>query len=136
MFSAHHIAISVIDLERSIAFYEKLEFQEVMRWQADDRSLSIIQMRLGSMLLEMFCYASPKQGGLNGRTLEYDLKTIGTKHFGLKVEGLEQARLKLIELGLIDDSVHITRGRTGIDYLFLRDPDGLFVEIVQDDRGC
>ena len=135
MFSPHHVAISISSLEVSIPFYEKLGFREVMRWQAEDGSLTIVQMQLDGMLLEMFCYASSKEGGVKERTLESDLKTIGTKHFGLRVADIAAARSKLIGIGLIDESTTVTKGRTGIDYLFLRDPDGLFVEIVQDDRN-
>lgn len=135
MFSPHHVAISVTDLEVSKAFYEKLGFHEVMRWQAENQTLTIVQMELAGMLLEMFCYASSKEGGVKERMLESDLKIIGTKHFGLRVDDIEAARKQLTESGLMDESTTVTKGRTGIDYLFLRDPDGLFVEIVQDDRS-
>ncbi|MDT8375921.1 MAG: VOC family protein [Mariprofundaceae bacterium] len=134
MFSPHHVAITASGLERSVSFYEKLGFCEVLRWQAEDGSLTIVQMRLNTLLLEIFCYASSKEGGVKERTLESDLRTIGTKHFGLRVDDIEAARKQLIEAGLADVSVTVTKGRTGIEYLFLRDPDGLFVEIVQDDR--
>jgi glyoxylase I family protein len=134
MFSPHHVAISVTSLEQSVPFYEKLGFGEVMQWQAEDGSLSIVQMQLSGLLLEMFCFASSKAGGVNKRTLESDLKTIGTKHFGLRVDDIERVRKQLVEAGLVDAQVVVTKGRTGIEYFFLRDPDGLFVEIVQDDR--
>jgi len=134
MFSPHHLAISISSLERSIPFYEKLGFSEVMRWQADDESLTIVQMQLGALLLEMFCYALSEAGGVQERTLESDLKTTGVKHFGLRVDDIEEACKQLIEAGLADATITVTKGRTGIEYLFLRDPDGLFVEIVQDDR--
>ncbi len=135
MFLPHHIAISVSCIEQSTRFYEKLGFTEVMRWRADDESLTIVQMQLGNMLLEMFCYVSAKEGEVKERSLESDLKMVGIKHFGLRVADIELARRELIEAGLADASVTVTKGRTGIDYLFLRDPDGMFVEIVQDDRG-
>jgi len=134
MFLPHHTAISASNLVRSISFYEKLGFEVVMRWQADDESLSIVHMKLADMLLELFCYASSKQGAAANQTLESDLKTIGVKHFGLRVDDIESARQQLIGSGLVDASTAVTRGRTGIEYLFIRDPDGLFVEIVQDDR--
>jgi len=135
MFSPHHVAISVSDLDRSKCFYEQFGFDEVMRWQAEDGSLTIAQMRLDGLLLEMFCYASAKAGSVGERTLESDLKQIGIKHFGLRVDDIERIRQSLIETGLIDESTTVTRGRTGIDYLFLCDPDGLFIEIVQDNRS-
>jgi len=134
MFLAHHIAISVSNLERSTTFYEKLGFRKVLRWQAEDGGLVIAQMKLGELLLELFCYDSFSENRVEERGLEADLRMIGIRHFGLKTDDIEKSRLQLIEDGLVDDSVAITRGRTGIDYLFLRDPDGMFVEIVQDDR--
>lgn len=134
MFSPHHVAISVSDFDQSMVFYEKLGFHEVMRWQAEDGALTIVQMQLDGMLLEMFCYASSKVGEIGQQTLASDLKRVGSKHFGLRVVDIEVARRQLIESGLADASVTVTKGRTGIKYLFLRDPDGLFVEIVQDDR--
>lgn len=135
MFSPHHVAISVSSLEASIAFYQKLGFAEVMRWQAEDQTLTIVQMKLAGMLLEIFCYAASKTGEMSEQTLESDLKQVGTKHFGLRVADIGEARKDLINSGLIDECTTVTKGRTGIDYLFLRDPDGLFVEIVQDERG-
>ena len=106
-----------------------------MRWQAEDGNLTIVQMKLGDMLLELFCYAEPKQAPESTQQLESDLKRIGIKHFGLKTENIESTRQQLIKLGQCDESTAITHGRTGIDYLFLKDPDGIFVEIVQDNRA-
>lgn len=134
MFTPHHVAISIIDLERSISFYERFGFREVMRWQAGDGSLSIVQMKLDTMLLEVFCYHDSSQSGLHQHSLERDLRCVGVRHFGLRVADIHACRRQLIDEGLIDDSVKVTHGRTGIDYLFIRDPDGLFIEIVQDDR--
>ena len=136
MFSIHHVAIGVTDLEKSVPFYEQLGFEVVMQWQADDRSLSIVHMRLNGMLLELFCYAGePREEGMNELTLASDLKRIGTRHFGLKVDDIEASRQRMVELGLMEGQVTVTRGRTGIKYFFLRDPDGLFIEVVQDDRA-
>ncbi len=134
MFLPHHTAISVSCLDRSVGFYEKLGFKVVMRWQADDESLSIVHMILADMLLELFCYVTTVENGSGAETLEGDLKTIGVKHFGLRVNDINAALQQLIESGLAAASTAVTRGRTGIEYLFIRDPDGLFVEIVQDDR--
>jgi len=33
-------------------------------------------------------------------------------------------------------SVEIKHGRTGIDYFFIKDPSGNFIEFVQDDLGA
>ncbi len=106
-----------------------------MHWQAENGNLAIVQMKLGDMLLELFCYAEPKPAPESTRQLESDLKRIGIKHFGLRTKNIEATRKQLIEFGLCDEGTVINHGLTGIDYLFLKDPDGIFVEIVQDNRA-
>ena len=40
MFTLHHVALSVTDIETSIAFYTSLDFEPVYRWQAKDEKLT------------------------------------------------------------------------------------------------
>ena len=54
MFSADHYAIIVGDVDKSIAFYEKLEFRVIKDFQAEDGSVRIVQMQNGAFILEMF----------------------------------------------------------------------------------
>jgi len=68
------------------------------------------------------------------RSLETDLPRVGIKHFGLKVDSLERAKEFILSNNLAD-AVSIKQGRTGIDYFFIKDPSGNFIEFVQDDRG-
>jgi len=63
-----------------------------------------------------------------------NLSDVGVKHIAFKVQDLEIAyagfrRLDNFKLG------KVTQGRTGIKYFFVRDPDGNWVEVVQDDRS-
>lgn len=134
MFSFHHVALSVSDLERSTAFYTLLGFEPVLRWRADDESLTIQHLKRGEALLELFCYAEPVGDGVAERDLAGDLPRIGIRHFGLRVEDIGAALVALDRLGLAE-GIEGTHGRTGIDYFFVRDPDGIFVEVVQDDRA-
>lgn len=133
VFSFHHVALSVSDLERSAEFYAIFGFKPVVRWQADDASLRIWQLKNGSAMLELFCYAEPQDEALSARDLASDLPRLGIRHFGVRVDNLQSTLAELKQQGLADN-VSITHGRTGIDYFFLRDPDGIFVEVVQDDR--
>lgn len=131
MFSFHHVALSVTDLERSITFYGCLGFAVVHEWRAEDGTLAIAHMKLGGALLELFCYADA--AGEVAGTLEQDLRRVGVKHFALQVADIHESAQRLSREGLVDEVV-ISTGRTGVDYFFITDPDGLFVEIVQDDR--
>lgn len=129
----HHIALSISTLKRSINFYNQLGFEQVMHWQAEDQSLQIVHLRNTSLILELFCYAQPQTAPTSSQTLAGDLQRIGCKHFGLQSDDLEASLLKLKTKGLAQD-IQITQGRTGTRYFFLQDPDGIFVEIIEDKR--
>ena len=134
MFSFHHVSLSVESIELSAEFYSALGFKKVYEWQAEDRSLRIAHLKSGSVFIEMFCYLSPQAAPETTKELSTDLPRIGVKHFALKVKSITEVKDALIEKDLINDAA-ITRGHTEVDYFFLRDPNGILVEIVQDDRG-
>jgi glyoxylase I family protein len=133
MFSFHHVTISRADIERTITFYGLLGFRKVISWSSTDKELQIVHMKLGSVLLEIFNYAKWTQAPDTTKSLETDLPRVGIKHFGLKVSNIDEARQNLIQLGHAT-SPEVKKGRTGITYFFINDPDGNWVEIVQDDR--
>ncbi|MDQ7000954.1 MAG: VOC family protein [Mariprofundus sp.] len=133
MFSFHHVALSVSDLEASVVFYEQLGFSPVFRWRAEDESLAIVHLKQGEALLELFCFSSHVAAPESSKQLATDLPRIGIKHFGVRVADIQQAKERMDSLGLAE-GIEIVHGRTGIDYFFLADPDGILVEVVQDNR--
>ncbi len=128
----HHIALSVQDMEKSKQFYYFLGFKTVLDWISEAKDLKIAHLMLNNVILELFCYANHTKNP--PITLDKDLRTTGIKHFGLSVDSIEQAKEEVIKAGLAKDTLEIKKGRTGISYFFIRDPDDNFVEIVQDDR--
>jgi glyoxylase I family protein len=133
MYAFHHVSISVKDLARSIAFYRLFGFEHVLQWVAPDGSLTIVHLKLGSTLLELFCYAQSTDDRLPLLSMDADLRHLGLRHFALRTASLEAALQQLRTAGVNPQS-EITEGRTGIRYFFTRDPDGIFVEIVEDER--
>jgi glyoxylase I family protein len=133
MFSLHHVALSVSDLDASIAFYATLDFKPVYRWQAEDGKLTIVHLKQGGFLLELFCFDNPTAAPASSQELVSDLPRIGIKHFGMRVADIHAALTQLQAQGLAD-GIRVVHGRTGIDYFFIKDPDGILLEIVQDDR--
>jgi glyoxylase I family protein len=134
MYSIHHTALSVSDRAASIAFYEKLGFQQVHQWIADDESLSITHLRLGVFMLELFCYKDFVSAPGTIRATATDLPVIGTKHLGLRVDSIKAARKDLAAKGIVAADIAINQGRTGPRYFFIEDPDGILVEISEDTR--
>lgn len=130
MFHVDHYAISVADADRSIAFYSKLEFALVKAWRAEDGSVRIVHMKNDNFILEMFCYPDGEKLPDFVKTLGTDLKVKGAKHLGLWVEDLEAAACHLQKVGVIDSKPEISQGRLGRPYFFIKDPDGIFVEII------
>ena len=134
MFSFHHVALSVSDIKVSCTFYNLLGFKQVHEWEADDKSLKIVHLKNAAAFIELFCYSSPEALPAVHKDLDSDLKVIGTKHFGLKVNSLQEARKLLTEHG-VEMHTEIKNGRTEVDYFFVKDPDGILVEVVEDNRG-
>lgn len=135
MFSIDHYAISVSNIEKSMGFYEKLGFQTVKDYQAEDGSVRIVQMEKDGFLLEMFCYPDSEATPDFVETLNTDLHVNGAKHMALAVADPERAAEYLLKEGLIGEMPVIKEGRLGRPYFFIKDPDGIFVEIITQ-RGA
>jgi glyoxylase I family protein len=132
--SVHHISISVKDINRSKVFYEKIGFVEKLLWNSPDNSLAISHMRLDTVYLELFNFKENQEMPETANELSTDLPRIGVKHFGIKVSSIEEANNFLIKKGLIKEEMKINTGKTGVRYFFIKDPDGMLLEFVEDKR--
>ena len=120
----HHIGIVVSDLERSKAFYGALGFETVQH--NDDGSKTITFMRLGALMVELFCYLEdpPRAAAHKGRTL-------GFRHLALRTADIDAALAHLLAAGLVAEHAAIRDMPGGWRLLFLDDPDGVEIEIMQ-----
>ena len=132
MFNINHVAITVTDIERSIEFYKKFGFQEFKSWKAEDDSIKINMLRLYNTVLEIFCYKEYKELPETAKTTATDLPILGTKHFALGVDSIEKAK-EFVMQNNICKTIDIKTGRLGKQYFFINDPDGILVEIIEND---
>lgn len=135
MYSFHHSAISVSNAEKSLNFYMLFGFKKVAEWRAPDNLFTITNLRNDDVLLELFCYSSPQTPPQHSLSLENDLPTLGIKHFGLKVDSIDKSISDLEDKGIEVLHKDINEDRSGINYFFVKDPDGILVEVVEDNRG-
>ncbi len=133
MFHFHHVSISVTNLEASLKFYEEFGFKKVFFWESEDSQLKIAHLKLDSFLLELFCFKEYAPLPAEAKELETDLIHIGVKHFGIKVKSIEEIKNFVIKKGFAKN-LEIKKGNTGIYYFFIKDPDGILLEFIQDDR--
>lgn len=133
-FAHHHVALSVTDLADSVCFYGAFGFEEVHRYDDPDGAFSISHLKLGEAVLELFAYRDHRPAPSSASELATDLPRVGTKHFGLRVASVEDAKATLADRG-IEALGDIHEGKTKVRYFFVKDPSGNFVELVQDDRG-
>mgnify|MGYP005791642743 FL=1 len=131
MFTVDHYAISVKNIERSVEFYKKLDFRVEKEWGTSDEALSIIHMKNGEFILELFCYKQYTNMPHTAFVLDEDLPVIGSKHIGFYVDDLKKVQNYLKGTGLIKKEIEIKTGRLGRSYFFISDPDGILIEIIE-----
>jgi catechol 2,3-dioxygenase-like lactoylglutathione lyase family enzyme len=136
-----HVGICVTDLDRSLRFYcDGLGLRAEERFELDsdqvpglDLALEIGErtvvtsqfVRADGLAIELLAYATPAPTGSPSASR----RSLGLTHLSLYVDDLEAAIAHLVACGgtVLED----TRQSPGIDLVFLADPDGVRVELMQ-----
>ncbi|WP_026239328.1 VOC family protein [Parafrankia discariae] len=137
-----HIGLCVSDFDRSIRFYtEGLGFRLAERFDIGDslaqlaevpppircRSQMIVN---GQTKLELLDWKTPRPEG----TALTTRRQIGFTHLSVYVNDLAAAEARLVALGATPieyTRTHIPMRDSAMDVLFLADPDGIRIELVQ-----
>jgi catechol 2,3-dioxygenase-like lactoylglutathione lyase family enzyme len=139
----HHTGYTVSDLGRSVAFYRDLLGLEVIAQQEKqggylaaivgypDAHVRMAHLRPsgGEHVVELFEYIAP-----TGSTPEIEPKNVGTAHLCLLTDDLHRdyERLAAAGVSFVSPPVEVDTGiNTGGYALYLRDPDGIVVELFQ-----
>lgn len=130
MFSFNHVTISVDNLDKTLRFYKNFGFENHKEYH--DESVDIVMLKLGNMILEIFHYQEKEQLPEHSKNLGIDLKTVGNKHFGLGVKDIMEAKKFVEDNKLNDSEITINKGRLGKPYFFIKDPNGILMEIIEN----
>ncbi|MDD5775575.1 MAG: VOC family protein [Candidatus Omnitrophica bacterium] len=125
-----HIAISVGNLQRSIAFYRKFfGVRQTARYNFKDKGMVIVLLKKPGLTLELFEFKKHKSLPQYRKTLDNDLRTLGVKHFSFETNNIAAAynKFKKARVKFAADLRGFADGRS---YFFIKDPDGILIEIM------
>lgn len=141
----HHVGITVADLDRSLVFYRDLLGMAVLG-RSDDEDVGAIvglpgaRVRAADLdagngqVVELLEYASP-----HGDRGAHGPDTVGSCHLSLQVADLRSALSRLAGGGFrpAGQPARLTEGGVWQDctVVYLRDPDGVFVELIEQGAG-
>lgn len=122
----HHIAIICSDYSRSLEFYTKvLGFRIMSEHYRADRQSYKTDLALGDdYTIELFSFPDPP------RRLTHPEAT-GLRHLAFEVDDLQKEIHELDALGVPHEEPRVDE-YTGKRFFFLRDPDGLPIELYED----
>lgn len=130
MFNFNHVTISVENLDETLEFYKKFGFVEYKEYHDDN--VDIVMIQLEKMILEIFHYKEKEELPEHSKELGKDLKTIGNKHFALGVKDIDEAKEFVEKNNLCKIEIIINKGRLGKPYFFIKDPNGILMEIIEE----
>jgi lactoylglutathione lyase len=118
-----HTCYRIGDIDRSVAFYEKLGFEEVARMPIGDEAINVFMGLPGEDPVLELTY--------NHGVDSYEIGT-GYNHIAIAVEDLDASLAQLSEEGVEPEKPpYRPGGRTeGHRIAFVRDPDEYRIELV------
>lgn len=133
-----HLAIRVSDLARSRRFYrDVLGFRELTELSIEGGPTAQLLGRPGLKLEAVFLERDGTQIELQridheGSTERAGFVRMGLAHFGLRVRDLDRVASDVVAAGgeLIDDS-RFRSADLGSHVLFVADPDGTYIELIE-----
>jgi lactoylglutathione lyase len=120
-----HTCYRILDIDRSVAFYEALGFREVGRIPIRDEAINVFMNQPGdgdSPRLELTYNI--------GREEPYEIGT-GYGHIAITADDLDGTLARLAEQGIAPEKPPYTIREGGSRLCFVRDPDGYRIEIIE-----
>jgi lactoylglutathione lyase len=118
-----HTCYRVLDLDRSVSFYEALGFEEVGRLPIRDEAINVFMGLPGDGPRLELTYN-------NDQGEPYEIGT-GYGHIAITTDDLDGALGRLAANGIEPERPPYTVSENGPRICFVRDPDGYRVEVVE-----
>ena len=126
--NVHHIAINTLDIEKSVAYYEKMfGFKEESRADMGDCTLVYLKVCQGTYL-ELFDLRGGCERGTRPEALQ------GLRHIAFGCEDIEAWNAALKEKGAKFTMELCDMEQIGKRGLLIEDPNGVILELSEDIR--
>lgn len=128
MASLIHTCYRILDIDRSVSFYEKLGFEEIGRMNIGDEAVNVFMgLKDDGPRLELTWNA--------GRTEPYE-NGDGYGHIAIMIPDIDAALAGLSDLGIEPEKPPYTVSEGGSRLCFVRDPDDYRIELIEGDPGA
>ena len=120
-----HTCYRILEIDRSVAFYEALGFREVGRLPIRDEAINVFMNMPGDgdmPRLELTYNV--------GRTEPYEIGT-GYGHIAITTDDIDATLARLAEQGIEPEKPPYSVREGGSRLCFVRDPDGYRIEIIE-----
>ena len=121
-----HTCYRIGDIDRSVAFYEALGFEEVGRMPIRDEAINVFMGLPGDGARLELTY--------NHGVDAYELGT-GYNHIAITAEDLDTTLERLAEQGIEPEKPPYRVREGGSRLAFVRDPDGYRIELIETRGG-
>ncbi len=119
-----HTCYRIGDIDRSVAFYEKLGFEELSRMPIRDEAINVFMGLPGDGARLELTY--------NFGVDSYELGT-GYNHIAITVDDMAATLERLAGVGIEPEKPPYTVREGGSLLCFVRDPDGYRIELIEKD---
>jgi catechol 2,3-dioxygenase-like lactoylglutathione lyase family enzyme len=130
-FSFDHIGISISNLDRSIEFYTRMfgfKCERIIEMPMGNGRIALLQKE--GFTIEMFGYSNALPLPDDRKIPTTDLKTMGVKHFAIRVNDIMGAADFLKKNGVEFISEPAVGARNWRRF-FVKDPDGIPLELTE-----
>lgn len=124
-----HVALSVPDIEQSVAWYQKMFGFKVYRRSGQPNGMQTAYIQRGDVHIELFQVPGAAPLPESRRDPSEDFRTYGVKHFAFRVKDVRAVLTELQAKGV--KVVFELRDYPGAAFAFVSDNAGNAVELIQ-----